>query len=89
LTGSSCFRSIGSESDGCGSKRGGWIGSGPLDHDPAARDTSMRRGGGRRRRPATRGGGLAGETLSRVPGLDSMRGKHLDAAHGTANPGRR
>jgi hypothetical protein len=34
------------------------------------------------------GGGLTGETLYRVPGLDSVRGKHLDAAHGTANPSR-
>jgi hypothetical protein len=32
------------------------------------------------------GGGLTGETLYRVPRLDSVRGKHLDAAHGTTNP---
>jgi hypothetical protein len=38
-------RSVGSRSDGCGrmrAKRCGWIGSGPLDHDPAARDACKR-----------------------------------------------
>jgi hypothetical protein len=68
----------------CG--RRGW--SGASDLDPTAQDASKRRGGGVRWPAAATGGGLAGETLSRVPGLDSVRGKHLDAAHGTANPSR-
>jgi hypothetical protein len=71
----------------CG-RRGG---SGASDLNPTARVVSKRRAAGctgRRRRPAARGGGLAGETVSRVLGLDSMRGKHLDAAHRTTNPSR-
>jgi hypothetical protein len=91
LTGLTRSETVGSGSSGCGgsrAKRRGWIGSGASDFNPMAQDASKRRGGGVRRPAAATGDGLVGENLSRVPGLDSVRGKHLDAAHGTANPSR-